>query len=204
MKKIFFIFILALLFSSSVFAANPVVNLNVTYKTVNFTGSHAQAIVVNDSLPGPILHFKEGDHVSINVYNHLDKGTAIHWHGLLVPWRMDGVEHVTQLPIPPGGVFHYQYTLKQSGTYWYHAHADLQEQQGLYGAIIIDPLKPDPYRYNKDFVMMLSDWSNSDPDHIFANLKNLGIFIRRIFRCSLLCCILSSLIKRILQRSASN
>ncbi len=146
------ILLLNLLWMPQSFAANRIVNLVVAYKTVNFTGQPVKAIAVNNQIPGPTLHFKQGDQVTINVYNHLDKGTAIHWHGLLVPWQMDGVEHVSQAPIPPGGVFHYQFTLKQSGTYWYHAHAGLQEQQGLYGTIVIDPPKPPHYHYTKDFV----------------------------------------------------
>lgn len=122
---IFLIFNLGI---SHAFAAERTVNLVVAYKTVDFAGKSMKAIAVNDQIPAPTLHFKQGDKVTINVYNHLDKGTAIHWHGVLVPWQMDGVEGITQKEILPGGVFHYQFTLEQSGTYWYHAHAGLQEQ----------------------------------------------------------------------------
>lgn len=162
-------------------AAQRTVDLHVGYKTVNFTGKHVKAIAVNNQIPGPTLHFQQGDHVTINVYNHLDRGTAVHWHGILLPWRMDGVAHVTQEPIPPGGVFHYEYTLKQSGTYWYHAHADLQEQQGLLGAYIVDPPSPPPYHYNKDFPIVLSDWSDTNPDQIYANLKKDGDYYSQRF-----------------------
>lgn len=155
-------------------AADKIVNLVVTYKTVNFAGKSMQAIAVNNQIPAPTLHFKQGDHVTINVYNHLDKGTTIHWHGLIVPWQMDGVEGISQKPIPPGGVFHYQFTLKQAGTYWYHAHSGFQEQQGLYGGLIIDPSHSPKYQYNKDYVVVLSDWSNTKPEQIFANLKKEG------------------------------
>ncbi len=155
-------------------ASNRTVDLVVSYKTVTFAGKPVQAIVVNNQLPAPTLHFKEGDHLTINVYNHLDKGTSIHWHGLIVPWNMDGVENVSQAPIPPGDVFHYQFTLKQSGTYWYHAHTGFQEQQGLYGAIVIDPLHSPAYHYTKDQVILLSDWSNTPPEQIYANLKKEG------------------------------
>jgi CopA family copper-resistance protein len=155
-------------------AQHTEINLTVAYKTVNFAGKSVKAIAVNDQIPGPILHFKQGDDVTINVYNHLNKGTTIHWHGLLVPWQMDGVEGVSQNPIPPGGVFHYQFTLKQSGTYWYHAHSGFQEQQGLHGTIIIDPPTPPTYAYDKDYVVLLSDWSNTAPEKIFANLKKDG------------------------------
>src|SRR5690606_7177987 len=134
------------------------VNLTVEYQSVNFTGKTVKAIAVNHTIPGPALHFKEGDHVTINVYNKLDKETAIHWHGMILPWQMDGVLGVNQRGIQPGGMFKYQFTLRQSGTYWYHAHAGLQEQQGLYGAFIVDPLKLPAYHYSKDYIVVLSDW----------------------------------------------
>lgn len=175
MNKILFLITLSLFFFMNCSVASErIVNLHVAYKTVNFAGKLTKAIAVNNQIPAPTLHFKEGDHVTINVYNHLDKETAIHWHGILVPWQMDGVEGVTQKGIAPGQVFHYQFTLKQSGTYWYHAHAGLQEQQGLYGAFIIDPVRPSLYHYTKDYVVVLSDWSNSDPENILANLKKDG------------------------------
>jgi FtsP/CotA-like multicopper oxidase with cupredoxin domain len=159
---------------SNVFAAERVVNFDVEYKTVYFAGKARKAISVNNQIPAPTLHFKEGDHVTINVHNHLNEETAIHWHGIILPWQMDGVLGVTQRGIPPGGVFHYQFTLHQSGTYWYHAHAGLQEQQGLYGAFLIDPPKKPHYKYSKDYVVVLSDWSNTHPDQILANLKKEG------------------------------
>ncbi|WP_237760444.1 MULTISPECIES: multicopper oxidase domain-containing protein [Legionella] len=168
--------LISFLFSFSTFAAHKVVNLEIAYKTVHFSNKSAKAIAVNNQIPAPTLHFKEGDQVTINVYNHLDKGTAIHWHGVLVPWQMDGVEGVAQTEIPPGGVFHYKFTLKQSGTYWYHAHSGLEEQQGLYGAFLIDPKKPAHYPYTKDYVVVLSDWINTKPEQVLANLKKSGDF----------------------------
>lgn len=173
--------ILSLLWFSTANAATRVVNLTVDYKTVNLAGESVKAMAINNQIPAPTLHFKQGDHVIINVYNRLDKGTSIHWHGLLVPWKMDGVEGITQPPIPPGGVFRYEFTLNQSGTYWYHAHSDFQEQQGLYGGIIIDPPKPTPFRYTKDYVIVLSDWSNSAPEQIYANLKKSGDYYSQKF-----------------------
>lgn len=174
MKKILFIIFFSLFFISNVFATERVVNLTVAYKIVYFAGKPRKAIAVNNQIPAPILHFKEGDHVSINVYNNLDQDTAIHWHGMLVPWQMDGVEGLSQKGISPGHVFHYQFTLHQAGTYWYHAHAGLQEQQGLYGAFLIDPSTPSHYEYTKDYVIVLSDWSNTDPNQILSNLKKEG------------------------------
>ena len=138
--KNFFLFILLnIIFISTIHAENRTYNLTVGYKTVNFTGKSAKAIAVNNTIPAPTLHFKQGDQVTINVFNQLDKETAIHWHGMLVPWQMDGVLGVSQQGIQPGSSFQYQFKILQSGTYWYHAHAGLQEQQGLYGAFIIDP-----------------------------------------------------------------
>lgn len=156
------------------FAAERIVNLTINYKTVNFAKKSVKAIAVNNQIPGPILHFKKGDHVTINVNNHLDKGTSVHWHGLIVPWQMDGVSGVSQKPIPPGGVFHYKFTLYQSGTYWYHAHSGLQEQEGVYGAFLIDPLTSSPYKFTKSFAVVLSDWSNLAAEKVFRNLKKEG------------------------------
>lgn len=184
MVKKIIVFITSLLVMTNVFSAQRVVNLVVAYKTVSFAGKPRIAIAVNNQIPAPTLRFKEGDEITINVSNHMDKPTSIHWHGVLVPWQMDGVEHVSQKAIPPGGVFHYRFVLKQSGTYWYHAHAELQEQQGLYGAFVIDPIKVPKYKYTKDFVVVLSDWSNTKPEQILKNLKKKGIIIPRDFRCS--------------------
>lgn len=164
------------LFSTAQAATVRTMDLVVDYKTVHFAGRPRMALAINDQIPAPTLHFKEGDDVVLRVHNHLKEGTAIHWHGLLVPWRMDGVEHLSQAPIPPGGTFEYRFKLKQSGTYWYHAHADLQEQEGIYGAFKIDPLKPPAYRYQKDFAVVLSDWSNTRAREVYANLKKSGDF----------------------------
>src|SRR5260221_11478932 len=110
------LFCLQLFAVTNVVADTHTVNLVVSYKLVYFAGKPVKAIAVNNQIPAPTLHFREGDKVTINVFNHLDKGTAIHWHGMLVPWQMDGVEGITQKGIPPGGFFHYQFTLEQSGT----------------------------------------------------------------------------------------
>ncbi len=162
-------------FFSQVCAQNRTVDLTIGYKTVYFTGKSIRAMAVNNQIPGPTLHFKEGDHVTINVHNHLNKGTSIHWHGLIVPWKMDGVDGITQKAIPPGGVFHYQFTLHQHGTYWYHSHSEFQEQEGVYGGIIIDPPKKN-MQYTKNFVVVLSDWNNTNPNQVYANLKKEGGF----------------------------
>lgn len=171
----YILLITALILSiSNILAANKEINLIVSYKTVNFAGKSRQAIAFNNQIPGPTLHFKEGDRVTIRVHNRLNQETAVHWHGMLVPWQMDGVLGISQQGIPPNGTFQYEFTLHQSGTYWYHAHAGLQEQQGLYGAFIIDPINNPKYHYSKDYVIVLSDWSNTNPEQILANLKKEG------------------------------
>lgn len=162
-------------------AAKHAVDLHVNYKKVNFTGRTRVALAVNNQIPAPTLRFKEGDEVTLNVYNHLKEETAMHWHGIILPWQMDGVLGLTQKGIQPGSVFHYKFKLRQSGTYWYHAHAGLQEQEGLYGALVIEPKKHSSYHYNKDFVMVLSDWSNTNANQILANLKKEGDYYSPLF-----------------------
>jgi FtsP/CotA-like multicopper oxidase with cupredoxin domain len=169
-------FLLLFALTSQVVAAERTIDLNVHYKTVSFAGRPALAIAVNDKIPAPTLRFQQGDEVTINVYNHLNEETALHWHGIIIPWQMDGVAGITQKGIKPGSCFRYQFTVEQSGTYWYHAHAALQEQQGVYGAFIIDPPKSPIYHYTKDYEIVLSDWSNTPPDQILANLKKEGDF----------------------------
>lgn len=175
MRALFLLlFVLNIFFiSDPAFSENKTVNLVVAYKTVYFAGKKVKAIAVNNQIPAPTLHFKEGDQVVINVFNHLNVGTIIHWHGIILPWQMDGVEGISQPVIAPQKMFRYHFTLRQSGTYWYHAHAGFQEQQGLYGAIVIDPPKHF-YHPQKDFTVILSDWSNTSPEKIFLNLKKDG------------------------------
>jgi CopA family copper-resistance protein len=138
---------------------------------VNFTGKARAATVVNGSLPAPLLRFREGDTVSLTVSNRLAALSAIHWHGLLVPATMDGVPGMSFQGIAPGGSYDYRFQAKQSGTYWYHAHAGYQEQTGLYGPIIIDPREPEPFAYDREYVVMLSDWSDLAPERIVSLLK---------------------------------
>lgn len=165
---------LFLFFITSVGHADQTYDLHIHYKTVYFAGKPREAIAVNNQIPAPALHFKEGENATIYVHNHLDRDTAVHWHGIILPWQMDGVEGVTQAGIKPGTTFTYHFKINQSGTYWYHAHAQLQEQDGLYGAFIIDPKVPEPYSYNKEFAIVLSDWSNVLGSQVLANLKKAG------------------------------
>lgn len=141
---------------------------------VNFTGHTRSAITVNQSLPAPTLRWREGDTVGVRVRNALaDQATSVHWHGLLLPANMDGVPGMSFDGIAPGQEYHYRFALRQSGTYWYHSHSMFQEQSGLYGAIIIDPLTPPPYRHDREHVVLLSDWTDLDPAALFRRLKQM-------------------------------
>ena len=149
-------------------------DLNVGYQPVNFTGKNRMATAVNGSVPAPILRWREGERVTLRVKNNLAEDSSIHWHGLILPPDMDGVPGISFAGIKPGETFEYQFDVNQSGTYWYHSHSGFQEPTGLYGAIIIDPKEPDPVSYDRDYVVMLSDWSDEKPDAIYAKLKKLS------------------------------
>ena len=145
--------------------------LSIGAMPVDITGRTARAITVNGSMPGPILRWREGDTVTLRVRNTLNETSAIHWHGLLLPANMDGVPGLSFHGIEPGGDYLYRFKVRQSGTYWYHSHSSLQEQAGVYGAIIIDPIEPEPFAYDRDYVVLLSDWTDMDPQRLFARLK---------------------------------
>ena len=158
---------------------------------VNLTGRARTALTVNGSLPGPLLRWREGDTVTLRVRNRLGEPTSIHWHGILLPSTMDGVPGLSFKGIEPGGLYVYQFKVKQHGTYWYHSHSGLQEQQGVYGPLVIDPKEPEPYTYQRDYVVMLSDWTDEDPVALIKTLKKqsdyynlhkptLGDFIRDV------------------------
>ncbi|MGV6827510.1 MAG: copper resistance system multicopper oxidase, partial [bacterium] len=143
---------------------------------VNFTGNDRIATAINGSVPAPVLRFKEGDMITLNVTNNLADDTSIHWHGLILPSSMDGVPNISEgfKGIKPGETFRYQFPAIQNGTYWYHSHSGWQEQTGAYGAIVIDPKDPEPFEYDRDHVVVLSDWSDEDPNKIYAKLKKLS------------------------------
>ena len=141
---------------------------------VNFTGKNRIATAVNGSVPGPILRWKEGDKITLDVTNNLAESSSIHWHGIILPTEMDGVPDISFNGIAPGQTFRYQFQVKQSGTFWYHSHSGFQEQTGHYGSIIIDPATPDPVSYDREYVVMLSDWSDEEPSDIYAKLKKLS------------------------------
>ncbi|MCF5702425.1 copper resistance system multicopper oxidase [Pseudomonas syringae] len=138
---------------------------------VNFTGRPRTAMTINGSLPGPLLRWREGDTVTLRVRNRLSASTSIHWHGILLPANMDGVPGLSFHGIEPGGVYVYQFKLRQNGTYWYHSHSGLQEQAGVYGPLVIDAREPEPFQYDREFVVMLSDWSDEDPTSLMKTLK---------------------------------
>jgi CopA family copper-resistance protein len=145
--------------------------LSVGETAVNLTGEASVGTVVNDSLPGPVLRWREGDRVTLRVRNRLSVDTSIHWHGIILPADMDGVPGLSFHGIAPGEVFTYRFDVRQSGTYWYHAHSGFQEQAGVYGAIIIDPQEPEPFTYDREHVVLLSDWSDRDPLDLYRLLK---------------------------------
>jgi CopA family copper-resistance protein len=149
-------------------------DLNIGYQSVNFTGKSRTATAVNGSVPAPILRWREGERVTLRVKNNLAEDSSIHWHGIILPTGMDGVPGLSFGGIKPGETFEYQFDVNQSGTYWYHSHSGFQEPTGMYGAIIVDPKEPDPVSYDRDYVVMLSDWSDEKPQDIYAKLKKLS------------------------------
>ena len=153
----------------------PRQHLHIGQLPVNFTGKPRTAITVNQSLPAPVLRWREGETVDLHVHNALRDVSSIHWHGLLLPANMDGVPGLSFDGIAPGGSHHYRFELKQSGTYWYHSHSMFQEQAGLYGAIVIDPLQPPPYRVDREHVLLLSDWTDLDGAALFRRMKQMAM-----------------------------
>ena len=140
---------------------------------VNFTGAMGVATAINGQVPAPELRWREGDTVTLRVTNRLKHSTSIHWHGIILPNGMDGVPGLTFAGIAPGETFTYRFKVGQSGTYWYHSHSGFQEQTGLYGPIVIEPRQRDPFTYDRDYVVMLSDWTDDSPDFVYSRLKKM-------------------------------
>ena len=149
-------------------------DLDIGYREVNLTGRTRIATVINGGLPGPLLRWREGDEVVLRVKNNLATDSSIHWHGMILPAGMDGVPGISYAGICPGDSFTYRFPVQQSGTYWYHSHSGFQEQTGMYGAIVIDPVEPEPFAYDRDYVVLLSDWSDEKPERIFGRLRKEG------------------------------
>ena len=155
-------------------------DLSIGETLVNYTGKTRPAITINGSVPGPILRWKEGTRVQLRVRNDLPLGsihvgaTSIHWHGILLPSNMDGVPGLSFDGIDRGQSFLYEFDVRQGGTYWYHSHSGFQEQGGMYGPLIIDPIDPEPFTYDRDYVVFLSDWTDMDPARLFDRLKKFS------------------------------
>jgi len=146
-------------------------NLTIAETPVNFTGAPRMATTVNGSIPGPTLRWREGETVTIRITNRLAVDTSIHWHGILLPYQMDGVPGISFRGIAPGETFTYRFKVQQTGTYWYHSHSGMQEQTGMFGAIIVDPARSDTIRADRDFIVQLSDWTDESPHRVMAKLK---------------------------------
>jgi CopA family copper-resistance protein len=138
---------------------------------VSFTGAPRIGYTVNGSIPAPILRWREGDTVTLRVANTLNEDASIHWHGILLPANMDGVPGLSFHGIRPGEAYTYQFRVRQNGTYWYHSHSGFDEQRGVYGALIIEAQEPSPVKYDREHVLLLSDWTDEDPRRVFAKLK---------------------------------
>jgi len=138
---------------------------------VNITGAARTAMTINGSLPGPILRWREGETVTLRVRNRLKEDTSLHWHGIILPANMDGVPGLSFHGIAPDGMYEYKFKVNQNGTYWYHSHSGLQEQVGVYGALVIDAKEPEPFSYDRDYVVLLSDWTDENPARVLAKLK---------------------------------
>lgn len=149
-------------------------DLAIREQGMDIAGGLGNAMTINGSVPGPLLEWYEGRDVVLNVTNHMRHSTSIHWHGILLPFEMDGVPGVAFRGIEPGTTFQYRFPVKQSGTYWYHSHTGLQEQSGVYGPLIVHPESNEPVRYDRDYVVMLSDWTFEDPHHVLSKLKKMS------------------------------
>lgn len=175
MKRLFAIAVINLFIfgaTTEAWAQTVEYDLIIDREKVNITGHAVEKITINGGIPGPVLRFKQGDEAVIRVTNKMDKSSSIHWHGLLLPGAMDGVPGLNGFSgIEPRQSFTYRFKLRQTGTYWYHAHSMGQEQDGLYGAIIVDPAGRDSIQANRDYVIVLSDFSDEDSGDILTNLK---------------------------------
>ena len=150
------------------------IRLDIGHVMIGVGGREGHAVGINGTVPGPVIRLKEGQKVRLAVSNSLGEESSIHWHGLLLPFQMDGVPGVSFPGIGAGKTFNYEFPVRQSGTYWYHSHSGMQEAMGMYGAIVIDPAGPDPVAYDREHVIMLADWSFLHPHTILRKLKAQG------------------------------
>tara|TARA_Y100001947_G_scaffold54102_1_gene45399 strand:- start:3990 stop:5831 length:1842 start_codon:yes stop_codon:yes gene_type:complete len=154
-------------------------SLTVDRVTIDTGDFSKQGIGYNGASPGPILRFREGEDVTIHVTNNLDEPTSVHWHGLILPYQMDGVPGLSYPGIAPGETFTYRFPIKQSGTYWFHSHSGFQEPDGAYGAIVIEPQGREPFRYDREYVVQLTDKHPHSGDRIMRNLKSSADYYNR-------------------------
>lgn len=155
------------------------IRLNIGERHFGTGGRSAHAVAVNGTIPAPLIRLREGQNVRIAVTNSLKEDTSIHWHGLIVPFQMDGVPGISFPGIGPGETFTYEFPVRQSGTYWYHSHSGMQEAEGLFGPIVIDPAGPDPIACDREHVLVLSDWSPIHPHEQMRRLKMMGGYFNR-------------------------
>jgi FtsP/CotA-like multicopper oxidase with cupredoxin domain len=162
---------LAMLVPPAVVAKVVEYDLTIAAQKFEVAGGSRPALTINGGIPGPVLRFREGDSARIRVHNALAHGeTSLHWHGLLIPNAMDGVPYLTTPPIPAGESSTYEFPLRQSGTYWYHSHTGLQEQEGVYGSIVVEPKNGESVRADREHVVVLSDWTNEKPEEVMRTL----------------------------------
>ena len=154
--------------------SGDVIDLTISEQLFRLDGRTGMAMTINGTIPGPVIRLKEGQQVTLRVTNQLTESTSIHWHGILLPPEMDGVPGVSFGGIEPGSTFTYRFPIKQSGTYWFHSHSGGQELMGMYAPMIIEPTELEPFRYDRDYVVMLSDWSFDSPETLLSNLKKQG------------------------------
>jgi len=147
------------------------IDLAIREEKIHIAGRHAMATTINGTVPGPLVRLREGQDAVLQVTNHLREDTSIHWHGIILPYTMDGVPGVSFPGIKPGETFTYRFPVTQNGTYWYHSHSGLQEQTGVYGPLIIDPATPEPFQYDREYVVVLSDWTFQNPHWILSRFK---------------------------------
>ena len=156
---------------SQALLSGDLIDLVISETPFTVDGRTATAMTINGTIPGPVVRLREGQDVTLRVTNRLEEITSIHWHGLLVPPHMDGVPGVNFGGIKPGTTFAYRFPVKQSGTYWFHSHSGGQEMRGMYAPMIIDPIEQEPFEYDREYVVMLSDWTFESPEGLFDNLK---------------------------------
>ena len=176
MKKIACLLLsFVILGASSAYAKVVTYQFDINTKSVNITGESVVALAINNQIPGPTIEATVGDTLEVTFNNKMDTETSIHWHGILLPNDQDGVPYLTTQPIAPHSSFTYRYKITHHGTYWYHSHTGLQEQRGIYGSLVFHPKDGERVKSDKDYVVVLSDWTNENPNQVLANLKKMVI-----------------------------